>query len=170
MQTPRLCLCGDVRMARNACEVLVVRHFREKNLGSNSGRLVGLCLENSRIVDWGTREWPELDLSGDTWVLAHEGGTVPAEMPSRIVVMDGTWRQAHKMLRRVPGVADLPRLTLPAVPRERMRKQHLENGMATAEAIAAALDAIGDVGGDELSEAYELQVARMRVARGRGPA
>ena len=48
-----------------------------------------------------------------------------------------------------------------------MRKQHLENGMATAEAIAAALDAVGDVGGDELAEAYAMQVARMRVARGK---
>lgn len=167
-QTPRLCLCGEVRRASNACEVLVVRHYRERNLGSNSGRLVLLALDNARIVDWGTPEWPDLDLSGDTWVLAHEGGTIPAQMPERIVVMDGTWRQSHKMLRRVPGVRELPRLTLPAIPRARMRRQHLENGMATAEAIAAALDAVGDAGGDELADAYALQVERMRMARGRG--
>ncbi len=163
---PELCLCSEVRRANNAVEVLVVRHYRERHLGSNSARLVLLALERARIADWGLREPPELDLSGDTWVLAPEGGSIPERMPERIVALDGSWRQARKMLRRVPGIVGLPRLSLPASPRVRMRAQHLDNGMATAEAIAAALNAVGDVGGLELDAAYGLQVERMRISRG----
>ena len=164
-----LCICAEVRRGRNQVEVLVVRHYRERRLGSNSGRLVLLALERARVVDWGLRERPELDFSGDTWVLAAEGGTVPERMPERIVAMDGSWRQARKMLRRVPGVLELPKLSLKSVPRLRMRRQHLVNGMATAEAIAMALDAVGDLGGEELTEAYAMQVHRMRVSQGLEP-
>ena len=163
---PRLCLCAEVRRVDNAVEVLIVRHYRERRLGSNSARLALLALSRASIQDWGLVEPPELDLSGDTWVLAPDGGSIPERMPERIVAMDGSWRQARKMLRRVPGIAGLPRISLAAVPRARMRAQHLDNGMATAEAIAAALEALGDVGGPELAAAYALQVERMRISRG----
>ena len=107
---PRLCLCGDVRRADNTCEVVVVRHRKERTLGSNSGRLALLALSRVRLIEWGGLTFEGLDLSGDTWVLARSGGSIPDRVPERIVVMDGSWRQADKMLRRVPGVSELPKL------------------------------------------------------------
>ena len=54
---------------------------------------------------------------------------------------DGTWRQANRVKRRVPGLATVQAVSLPAHHRSyyRLRRTHLGNRLATFEAIALAL-------------------------------
>jgi DTW domain-containing protein YfiP len=67
-----------------------------------------------------------------------------AEPPTRIVVPDGTWSQARRMLQRLPALQALPRLALPGPPPGlRLRRPHRGDGMSTLEAMAGALHALG---------------------------
>jgi DTW domain-containing protein YfiP len=58
-----------------------------------------------------------------------------------LVVPDGNWRQASRIPRRVPGLAEAERVTLPPGPPTRwgVRKERRPGGLATLEAIARAL-------------------------------
>ncbi len=63
------------------------------------------------------------------------------DRPIRLIVPDGTWRQARRMVRRVAGLAKVPRVTLPEglVSKYRLRKRRPTGGMCTFEAISEAL-------------------------------
>ena len=64
-----------------------------------------------------------------------------SERPVVLIVPDGSWRQASKMRKRVPGLEDVPCVTLPDAGRTqyRLRAEVREGGLATFEAIARAL-------------------------------
>ena len=79
------------------------------------------------------------------------------------MVPDGTWRQASKVRQRVPGLRDVPCVSLP--PDEpsiyRLRAEAHGHGLATIEAIARAL---GILEGLHVRHALE-QVFRAMVER-----
>jgi len=58
-----------------------------------------------------------------------------------LIVPDGTWRQANRVRRRVPGLAGIQAVSLSSAQESnyRLRRTHLGNRMATFEAIALAL-------------------------------
>jgi len=62
--------------------------------------------------------------------------------PLLLVVPDGTWRKARKLLHLNPLLAQLPRITLPegAVSRYRLRKAPGPGALSTLEAIVQALE------------------------------
>ena len=71
-----------------------------------------------------------------------------AKPPKRLVVLDGTWSQAKKLLTSNPRLAALPKLSFqPAEPgRYRIRKEPTDQHLSTIEATAAVLGALeGDV-------------------------
>jgi DTW domain-containing protein YfiP len=87
--------------------------------------------------------------------------------PCDLVVPDGTWRQARKMRPRVAGLAALPCRVLPATTMAttyRLRSERREGGLATLEAIAAALRILDGDRGDEIADAM-LGVFRVMVSR-----
>ena len=63
------------------------------------------------------------------------------DRPIRLIVPDGTWRQARRMVRRVAGLAKVPRVTLAEglVSKYSLRKRQSTGGMCTFEAISEAL-------------------------------
>lgn len=64
--------------------------------------------------------------------------------PPILVVPDGTWTQARRMMQRLPALQRLPRLSLPGPPAGlRLRRPPRADGMSTLEAIAGALAAFG---------------------------
>ncbi|PTC36245.1 hypothetical protein CLJ1_3730 [Pseudomonas paraeruginosa] len=73
--------------------------------------------------------------------LAERAAEAGAE-PLLLVVPDGTWRKARKLLHLNPGLAALPRVSLSEglSSRYRLRKAPGEGALSTIEAIAAALD------------------------------
>jgi len=62
--------------------------------------------------------------------------------PLQLIVPDGTWRKARKLLHLNPQLAALPRVCLPSglQSRYRLRKAPAEGALATLEAIVAALE------------------------------
>jgi hypothetical protein len=85
--------------------------------------------------------------------------------PITLIVLDGTWWQARKLLRRNPALARLPQLRLaPAAPsRYRIRREPHEHCVATIEALALALRALEggpvDGGADERDARYAALLA-----------
>jgi DTW domain-containing protein YfiP len=90
-----------------------------------------------------------------------------------LVVPDGTWRQAQRARRRVPGLAELPCAALPpALPSAyRLRTAPHPGRLATIEAIAEALGILeGPAPRAALLAIFQVMVERMLRAKGRGRA
>lgn len=161
--------------------VLVVRHHWEAFKSTGTARLASLALSNLRIIDF-VAEQPELvraELAelADAWLLYPDATTLGAERRARpdvLVVLDGTWRQTRKMLRRLPELARMPRLSLRADPfgdaRDRLREAPRPGARSTFESIAEALAELGaPEQGERLIGLHQQFVARTRLARGQRP-
>jgi DTW domain-containing protein YfiP len=176
------CLCELVGVARDSRPpVLIVRHQWEAFKSTGTARLAGLALSNALIIDMAA-ENPEPvreHLRGleDAWLL-YPGSVAPrandqspATRPRTLVVLDGTWRQTRKMLRRLPELARFPRFSLSAdtagVERDRLREPPRPGARSTLESIAEALAQLDSpASGQRLLELHEQFVARTRHARG----
>jgi DTW domain-containing protein YfiP len=68
----------------------------------------------------------------------------PSDEPLLLVVPDGTWRKARKLLHLNPLLAALPRVTLAngGVSRYRLRKAPGPGALSTVEAIVQALQVL----------------------------
>lgn len=162
-------------------EVVIVRHRIEYWRTSGTGRIAALALGHCRILqleDDFTAANSELEMLSGACLLypdgsrsvTCEGAEVPR--PSELVVLDGSWRQARRMLRRLPALWQLPRLSLPdkSDPPVRLRAGRSARERSTLESIADALALLeGDAISRPLHEVHELFVEcslRMRGRRG----
>jgi DTW domain-containing protein YfiP len=154
--------------------VLVV-HFSEIRKPTNTGGLAASCLVNSEVVVrgregqrsdevvWDERTQPLL-------LFPHEGEAkvlAETDRPVTLIVPDGNWRQAAKVRQRVPGLRDIPCVTLPpgAPSSYRLRAEPHPGGLATLEAIARALEILeGPEAGPRTRAALE-HVFRAMVER-----
>ena len=166
----RPCLCPDVPHVTARTEIIVVRHAAELLKQSGSARWAALALGAScRIIDYAATPEPFdgslLPLDG-AWLL-YPGGEegVPSPLPQRLIIPDGTWQQARRMVARIPELRSLPRLALPAPgPGPRLRKSKDASGMCTLEAIAGALQLCGEPGpAAQLQALYETVMRRTKA-------
>jgi DTW domain-containing protein YfiP len=147
-----LCVCSLIPRVETRTRVVLVIHRVEARKPSNTGRLAAACLPNSAVLVRGHADAPSAPFapapgSRPLLLFPHEDavplGPVHAagEGPVTLVVPDGTWRQASKVRQRVPGLRDVPCVSLPPdVPSiYRLRAEAHEHGLATLEAIARAL-------------------------------
>ena len=141
-----ICVCSVLPRVETRTEVVLIRHLTERRLTSNTGRFAALSLPNSRICEYGGGEpfdAARLLAAGTATALLYCSG--PARplpfIPERLIVLDGSFRQARRMYKRVPELRELPELSLPApaVTPTRLRTPTQPEGMSTIEAIAAAL-------------------------------
>jgi DTW domain-containing protein YfiP len=142
---------------RTRTRVLILQHPRERHVPINTARLARLSLPDAilrRAVDFETDPVVTDALEGrdggpPPYLLfpgpkALDLATVRPPGPITLVVLDGTWWQAGKLLRRNPRIAALPQLRIaPAAPsRYRIRREPHDHCVATIEAIALALRAL----------------------------
>ena len=146
-----ICVCGVMPRVEARTEVVLIRHITELNLTSNTGRFAALALPKSRILEYGGGEpFDPAPVTAPRTALLYCSGparSLPRPLPfvpERLVVLDGSFRQARRMYKRVPELRDLPEFSLPAprVTPTRLRKPPQPEGMSTIEAIAAALSAL----------------------------
>jgi DTW domain-containing protein len=180
-----VCMCGWIPRVETRLHLHIVRHSSELRRPTNSARIAALALPNSSLVDHGlphVRYDPAPVAGDDVWLLFPEGRPsddratpapppprAPARPPRVLVVLDGNWGQARRMSKRLPIVRDLPRLAVPP-PKPgtlRLRRPHAPWAMATIEAIARALDALGEPeAGSALDAVFHEFVRRTRAQRG----
>ena len=139
-----ICICAALPVVSARTQILLVRHVTEDRLTSNTGRFVALSLPNARLLQYGGGspfDDAELTQSG-TALLYRSAGVRPLSfLPERLVVLDGSFRQARRMYTRIPALRGLPEFALPAQPGAptRLRQPPEAGGMSTIEAVAAAL-------------------------------
>ena len=147
------CLCGLIPSLPSRTRVLLIQHPDEVKHALNTARLAALGLQNAELVVAETIEHLEqyLKQPGYRPCLLFPAETAqtltpyqPNETPLLLIVPDGTWRKARKILHCNPLLAELPRVTLPAgySSRYRLRKAPTSDALATVEAISYALDTL----------------------------
>ena len=147
------CLCGLIPDLPSRTEVLVLQHPDEVDHALNTANLAVLGLRNALL--WVGEVFDALPgwlaepgyrtcllFPGEEARLISELVAEADQRPVRLVVPDGTWRKARKLLYLNPALAALPRVTLGEVPpsRYRLRKAPMEGSLSTLEAIVEALN------------------------------
>lgn len=121
----------------------------------STARIAGLGLSSCDIV-WdvqGAEVFPEpsalLAAGGVGLLYPGEGSVVlgpGASAPRALVVLDGTWSQARRILRKNEWLRALPQFALAPSPEERsnyrIRRQPAEHCLSTVECIARVLQAV----------------------------
>lgn len=173
---PENCLCPEIPRLVAPVEFVLLRHASEIRRSTNSGRWAALAL-SAAVIDYGREGSTAPDLAAlagpGTWVLFPSPAPSPpgAGRPRRLLVLDASWSQARRMIQRVPALRLLPRLSLPPPPaRERLRQPPRAEGMSTLEAVARALDWLGEPeAARRLDAVMQAAVTRQRLLRGQPP-
>ena len=145
------CLCALIPSLPSRTRVLILQHPDEVRHALNTARLAALGLQNAELKvgehfpelpDWLSDEYRAcLLFPGDeSQLLPLNSDEDPR--PLLLVVPDGTWRKARKLIYLNPLLAALPRVSLPSglLSRYRLRKAPGEGALATIEAVVAALE------------------------------
>ncbi|UII70081.1 DTW domain-containing protein [Pseudomonas sp. HN11] len=147
------CLCALIPNLDSRTRVLLLQHPSEVNHALNTARLAALGLNNTQLVVGEVFEdLPTLlNVPGyQARLLFPADGAeplqayAPGDQPLLLVVPDGTWRKARKLLHLNPSLAALPRVALAdgAVSRYRLRKAPDPGALSTVEAIVQALEVL----------------------------
>lgn len=147
------CLCALIPSLHSRTRVLLLQHPSEVNHALNTARLAALGLVNAQLVVGEVFENLQtlLNPPGYQARLLFPGEEAqslqtygPSDEPLLLVVPDGTWRKARKLLHLNPLLAALPRVTLAAgaVSRYRLRKAPGPGALSTVEAIVQALQVL----------------------------
>jgi DTW domain-containing protein YfiP len=178
-----LCLCAHIPVFQLKTKIMIVMHWREERLTTNTAALACLALPNSEIH---VRGREDDRLMTDNLIGAKESAAIlfPAEQntielneesarklsrPLTLIVPDGSWRQAKKVALREQAFENLPKLALPPGPPSIYRLRHSPHpeNLSTFEAIARA---IGILEGKDIQEKLEalflMMVERILWSRG----
>jgi DTW domain-containing protein YfiP len=150
------CLCPLIPSLDSRTRVLLLQHPSEVNHALNTARLAALGLTNAElIVGEVFEDLPALlnrpgyrarllFPADDAQPMQAYGESDEPLLPLLLVVPDGTWRKARKMLHLNPLLAALPRVTLAegGVSRYRLRKAPGPGALSTIEAIVQALQTL----------------------------
>ena len=147
------CLCPLIPNLGSRTRVLLLQHPSEVNHALNTARLAALGLTNAElIVGEVFEDLPALlnrpGYQARLLFPADDAQPMQAygesDEPLLLVVPDGTWRKARKMLHLNPLLAALPRVTLAqgGVSRYRLRKAPGPGALSTIEAIVQALETL----------------------------
>lgn len=146
-----MCLCNRLTPIQNGIGVHVLQHPRERRHPIGTARLLRLGLADVRVHVLGlsgrSAATAPADLPGGAGLLypsadARDLATLAVgERPSHLVVIDGTWTQAHRLFRDNRWIAALPRYRLPAGEgsRYRIRVAPRHECLSTVESVVAAL-------------------------------
>ena len=144
------CLCALIPSLDSRTRVLLLQHPSEVSHALNTARLATAGLNNAQLVVG--------EVFDDLTTLLNPPGYqarllfpaddaqplqvyAPGDLPLLLVVPDGTWRKARKLLHLNPLLAALPRVALAdgGISRYRLRKAPGPGALSTVEAIVQAL-------------------------------
>lgn len=144
------CLCALIPALGSRTRVLILQHPSEVNHALNTARLAALGLTNAELqVGEVFEDLPQwLSRPGYRACLLFPGEEAVAlkaysadDVSVLLVVPDGTWRKARKLLHLNPLLAALPKVALTNAPasRYRLRKAPGPEALSTLEAVVHAL-------------------------------
>ncbi|MHB8879249.1 MAG: tRNA-uridine aminocarboxypropyltransferase [Myxococcaceae bacterium] len=154
-----VCYCSELASIASRTRVVFLQHPRERTVAIGTCRMAHLALPNSELhvgVSFDDEARVKALASaprGQTVVLFPGEGAVDAgalkEPPRNLVVIDGTWVQAKKVLERNALLRALPRIGFtPSQPGNyRIRSEPAPHCVSTIEAVVEVLGRLeGDAG------------------------
>lgn len=158
-----VCLCSFIKIHQSRINFVLLAHPREARSKTSTGYLAHKSLHGSRYIE-------DYDFAGNSElaeILAAQGSESFLLFPSdtaepistlrersqgentavNIIAIEGTWAQSLGILARSPRLKSLPTLTLdqPRSSRFKFRSQPQANCLSTIEAIAYALQDLGEI-------------------------
>jgi len=150
------CLCALIPQLDSRTRVLILQHHSEASHALNTARLAALGLNNAELVvgevfddlpallnqpGYQARLLFPADDAQPLAAYSVEEGNGDSML---LVVPDGTWRKARKLLHLNPLLVALPRVTLgqTTASRYRLRKAPGPDALSTLEAIVQALQTL----------------------------
>lgn len=162
------CLCPYRVSAQSRARVWLITHRMEHYKPTNTGRLIGDVLDDTRVFTWHRTDpdaellalleddryapfvvfpddQPDYDQSRVVGNEAVDKALADGRVPVYIL-LDGTWRQARRIFRKSPYLDALPVLPLRTArqSRYRLRKSASTEHLSTAEVAAELLRQNGD--------------------------
>jgi len=143
------CWCVGLVPVETATRVVFLQHPRESRVAIGTARIAQLGLRHSELHEGigfgGHPRIEELLVQPGTALLFPGPGAVSPETlavpPRTLLVIDGTWPQARKMMALNPALAALPRIGF--IPRRpgnyRIRREPDRHCVATVEAVVEVL-------------------------------
>ncbi|WP_371189080.1 tRNA-uridine aminocarboxypropyltransferase [Thalassotalea maritima] len=148
------CICDCIRPIDNQVEICFLQHPSESKQAKGSVKLAHLCLNKSRIIvgenftnNDELNQMLQRPRQQAYLLYPSESATVATPMAAKLqantllIVLDGTWKKAYKMLQLSKNVQALPRLTLDKQIKSQyvIRKHHKPTDVSSLEACAHAL-------------------------------
>ena len=144
------CWCDRLTPLQSRTRTCFLQHPRESRVAIGTARMAHLSLPNSELhrgVEFGSharvRELAAAE--GTALLFPGEGAIEPSALrgspPRTLIVVDGTWSQARKVVDRNPFLKLLPRIGLqpPRPSNYRIRKEPAEHCVSTIEAVVHVL-------------------------------
>lgn len=183
--TKELCFCTDLPTVDTRVRPVWLMHFRETFQTTNTGFLIESCVpQTERLVYQPGPDAidlaPILEGRKNIAILFPGPDAVPLsrevldnDEDFTLVVPDGTWRSASRMVRRDPILRALPRVTVPIGPPTvyTLRRASRHAGLSTFEAFAQAMTILeGEETGEVLMDALRRFQDGTYVLKGMGQA
>lgn len=183
------CYCARIQSFNSGPRFVILIHPKESRKRIGTGRLSHLCLRNSELIEGidftddarvneilrDRASWPvvlypgreALDISAAAG--ADLESLVPAEKQLVIVVIDGSWSCAQKMLRLSSNLRRLPQIQFTPSRRSiyEIRRQPREGCLSSLEAIHFVIERFNgsnrwrsDPGHENLLEVFRFMIAQ----------
>lgn len=148
--------------------VVVIQHVLELAQRSNTIRAASGTWPELEVRMFGVQGVElRVDDLHDAWLLWPGGvGGVPSPPPRCVVVLDGSWSQARKMMQRVPMLRTLRQWSLVAPEGRVSLRAAPSGGMSSLEAIGAAMRALHGDDARPIEQAHEALVEKQLRERG----
>jgi DTW domain-containing protein YfiP len=150
-----VCWCDRIEPLDTRTRVCFLQHPREGRMPIGTARMAHLSLPNSELhlgVEFAddARVRALAAAPGTALLFPGEGALDPAALaaqgraPQTLIVVDGTWAQARKVVKKNPFLAALPRIGLrpPRPSNYRIRREPSDDCVSTIEAVAHVLAAL----------------------------
>jgi len=148
--SPRWCICPGERAIACPFAIDILIHHREFWRPTSTGRLINRVMPGSRghvfRHDQPLNESAIRRPGRELWVLHPRGAPPPAAAPGalpQVVLLDGSWREAARMMHAVEPWGRLVSLPMTGPSRYLLRDQPGAGNYSTAEALLFLLGALG---------------------------
>lgn len=179
MMKLELCLCSQIPNIEIKTQIAVLMHSIEQFKSTNTVRLLKLAIPETKIHLFGKLGVKEELIIPDhvTPLVLFPDASAPVltpefcaelKLPIFLIVPDGTWTQARKLIHRRSNLYGVRRVRISrAEPsRYKLRRGQTEEGLCTLEAIAEALGVLEGVAvKDQLNQLLDLMVKRVLWTR-----
>lgn len=156
------CFCHTISQIDNELPVIILQHTGEVKHAKGTAKIVELSLNNIDVFvgeDYTDNEELLTKLAAKKSLLLYpqDDAILPQQLAQQVsendtlklsdyqlVVIDGSWKKAFKILQLNPFLSDLPAIGIDAVNESdyRIRKSSRSDSLSTLEAIHAVLTAV----------------------------